>query len=181
MNTRMNATLRIRRSDHLRLAAQVSTVGCSRLFVRQVCASWQIGNEQTGDAELVTSELVSNAIVASELIEPRSGHDSLHSDVKLIRMRLLDLGHSMVIEVWDASPKLPTLIEPSLEAEHGRGLQLVDALGIRWGYYARIGGKVVWCQLALNADVPGRDADDDPEAFQRVVEALQAHPWDERA
>jgi anti-sigma regulatory factor (Ser/Thr protein kinase) len=182
MSTSMDTALCIQRADHLHLAALVSTVACSRLFVRQVCTSWQIGQEQTDDAESLASELVSNAIAASGVTGPRPVHGSLYSDLKLIGMRLLDLGDSMAIEVWDTSSHPPKLIEPSLDAEHGRGLQMVDALSIRWGhYYTHIGIKVVWCQLALNADVSEGGADDDPEAFQRVAEALQAHPWDESA
>jgi hypothetical protein len=175
----MDTTLCIQRADHLHLAALVSTVTCSRLFVRQVCTSWQIGQEQTDDAESLATELVSNAIAASGVTGPRPVQGLPYPDLKLIGMRLLDLGDSIVIEIWDTSSRPPKLIEPSLDAEHGRGLQMVDALSIRWGhYYMRIGTKVVWCQLALNADVSAGGADDDPEAFQRVTEALQAHPWD---
>lgn len=178
----MDTTLCIQRADYLHLAALVSTVGCSRLFIRQVCASWQVDQEQMDVAALLTSELVSNAIAANGVTGPHPMHGSLYSDLKLIGLRLLDLGHSMVIEVWDTSPQPPNVIEPLPDAEHGRGLQLVDALSIRWGYYyARIGGKVVWCQLALNADAPERVTNEDPEAFQRVVEVLRAHPWDEIA
>jgi anti-sigma regulatory factor (Ser/Thr protein kinase) len=181
MKTRVNTTFCIRRSDHMHLPALVSAVGCSRLFVWQVCASWRVDQEQIDDAALLASELVSNAIAACGVTGPQPVHGSLYSDLKLIGIRLLDLGHSMVIEVWDTSLQPPKLIEPTLEAEHGRGLQLVDALSTRWGhYYARIGGKAVWCQLALNSDVPERGAGDDPGAFQRVIEVLRAHPWSSR-
>jgi hypothetical protein len=140
-----------------------------------------VNQERIDDAVLLASELVSNAIAAHEVIEPRPAHGSLDPDVNLVRMRLLDLGISMVIEVWDASPETPKFIEPSLDAVHGRGLQLVDALSIRWGHYASVPGKVVWCQLlALSADEPEVDGDE-PEAYQRVLEELQAHPWNERA
>jgi anti-sigma regulatory factor (Ser/Thr protein kinase) len=181
MNIRMNTTLCIRRSDHLYMPALVSSVACSRLFVRQVCVSWRVDQEQINDATLLTSELVSNAIIASGVTEPSPVQDSRQSDVELIGMRLVDLGHSLVIEVWDTSPRSPKLTQPSLEAEHGRGLQLVDALSIRWGHYTRDDGKVVWCQLALGSDVLERDAVDDPEAFQRVLEVLQAQERDQQA
>jgi anti-sigma regulatory factor (Ser/Thr protein kinase) len=182
MSTSTDTALRIQRADHLHLAALVSTVTCSRLFVRQVCASWQISQTQTDDAELLTSELVSNAIAASGVTGPRRVHGSLYSDVKLIGMRLLDLGDSIAIEIWDTSLRPPKLIAPSPDAEHGRGLHMVDALSIRWGYYfTRIGTKVVWCQLALDADISAGSAGDHPEAFKRVAEVLQAHPWDEIA
>ncbi len=181
MSTAADTELYIHRTDHLGMVALVSTVADSRRFVRRVCASWRVDQEQIQDATLLASELVSNAITASVSAGPSSGHNAPDSDVKSIGMRLVDLGHSLVIEVRDSSSHPPKLTEPSLEAEHGRGLQLVDALSIRWGHYTRGGGKVVWCQLALDTDVPEREAADDLEAVQRVVEVLQANPWDDSA
>ena len=100
----------------------------------------------------------------------------------LIGLRLLALEDSLVIEVWDTSPRPPRLMEPIDLLEHGRGLQLVDALSIRWGYYhAPISGKVVWCQLAINAADLEPGSDGDTEAFERVLEALGSQPWNEHA
>jgi anti-sigma regulatory factor (Ser/Thr protein kinase) len=182
MSTTIDTAVRIRRAEHAHLAALVSTVRCSRLFVRQICASWQLQQDKIDDAELLGSELVSNAITASGVTEPRPVRGSPSADLQLIGLRLLALDDSLVIEVWDTSPRPPRLMEPIDLLEHGRGLQLVDALSIRWGYYhAPIGGKVVWCQLALNADDLCSGAGGDTEAFERVLEALESHPWDEHA
>jgi anti-sigma regulatory factor (Ser/Thr protein kinase) len=182
MSTSVETALCIRRSEHLHLAALVSTVGCSRLFVRQVCASWQLDQEQTDVVELLVSELASNAVVASGVTGPRPVRGLAYADLQLIGIRLLAFDDSLVVEVWDTSPRLPKLIEPSLEAEHGRGLQMVDSLSLRWGYYhARISGKVVWCQVALNASALELSGHDDADEFQRVLEALEAYPWDEHA
>jgi hypothetical protein len=42
-------------------------------------------------------------------------------------------------------------------------------------------GRACGANCGLSADVHEVVADGDPEAFQRVVQALQAHPWDEHA
>jgi anti-sigma regulatory factor (Ser/Thr protein kinase) len=180
MNTSMDTAVCIRRTEHLRLPALVSSVAGSRLFVRQTCKSWQMRQEQIDDAQLLASELVSNAILASGATEPRSTWSLPYADSQLIGLRLLALDGSLVIEVWDSSPRSPKLIERTDLLEHGRGLQLVDALSIRWGHYPRIGGKVVWCQLALDADVYEHETDE-VETYKRVTQALEAYPWDEHA
>jgi anti-sigma regulatory factor (Ser/Thr protein kinase) len=181
MNTSIDTAVCIRRAEHVHLAALVSTVGCSRLFVRQICTSWQVEPEQIDVAELLASELVSNAIAASGVTGPRPVHGLPYANLRLIGVRLLALDDSLVIEVWDTSPRPPELIDTADFSEHGRGLQMVDALSIRWGYYqARIAGKIVWCQLALDADAHEPDADD-ADAFQCFLEALEAYPWDEHA
>ena len=182
MSARLDAALRVRGTEHLRIAAVASAAGCGRLFVRQVCASWQIGQEPSEVAELLASELITNAIVATWDMRARSVRQLPDANVEHIGIRLLAFDDSFVIEVWDSSPELPKLIASSWEAEHGRGLQLVEALSIRWGYYhARFSGKVVWCQLALPATAPAQRATADAEAFQRVLGTVQAHPWDGRA
>jgi anti-sigma regulatory factor (Ser/Thr protein kinase) len=174
MNTALAVAVRIRRTEQLHLAALVSSVGCSRLMVRQICISWQLEQDLIDIAELATSELVSNAVTASGVSGPRSVPGAAFAGVKLVGVRLLELADSLVIEVWDTSPRLPELIQAMDLMEHGRGLQLVDALSIRWGHYAvRTGGKVVFCQLALDDDARAQDADD-AEGQQIMRDALQA-------
>ncbi|WP_253911297.1 ATP-binding protein [Streptomyces sp. CNQ-509] len=49
------------------------------------------------------------------------------------------------IEVHDASDARPRLLTPAETDDHGRGLQLVDALADDWDISGRLGiGKVVW-------------------------------------
>jgi serine/threonine-protein kinase RsbW len=53
------------------------------------------------------------------------------------------------VGVTDSSLVLPVLREPSLTAEHGRGLRLVAALADRWGAGRRrdANEKTVWFEL----------------------------------
>ncbi|MBA2945290.1 ATP-binding protein [Streptomyces himalayensis] len=89
-------------------------------------------------AELVASELVSNAV----------RHTKGPAAIRLRWARgVLRVG------VWDADPRPP---EPAptppavtdADAEGGRGLSLVRARSADWGWYPLTGtGKYVWCEL----------------------------------
>jgi anti-sigma regulatory factor (Ser/Thr protein kinase) len=181
MSTHTGTIPDVCRADQAYLAALVTSVACARLFVRQVCSYWQLDQERIDIAELLVSELASNAVQASGVTELQSVKEPIYAELKLIGVRLLELHDSLVIEVWDTSPQPPMLLQPDEALEHGRGLQIVDALSIRWGHYdARIGGKIVWCQLALN-DTADANGPDDAATFQQIQKALQAHQWDEQA
>jgi anti-sigma regulatory factor (Ser/Thr protein kinase) len=105
---------------------------------------WRL-DELREAAELVVSELVTNAIQATagrQLPAP-------------VRLRLSSDGSRALVEVWDADsrPPQPRPMEvdgvPDLVAESGRGLLLVATLSKRWGWYPerQYGGKVVWAEL----------------------------------
>ena len=126
--------------DFLELGALVSAVPCARLHARQVLWEWGIGN--LGDsAELLVTELITNAVTASR----ETGRDSA------VRLWLLSDSAQILILVWDASPRPPVLTDASDEAEHGRGLMLVDAVSEQWGWYPRedSDGKFVWAITRL--------------------------------
>ena len=97
-------------------------------------------------AELVVSELVTNAIQASTEpdAQPRIG-------IPVVHLRLLTDGSRVVVEVWDSNPQAPVAKQADPEDESGRGLMLVQALCERWGSKAapRWGGKVVWAELPV--------------------------------
>jgi anti-sigma regulatory factor (Ser/Thr protein kinase) len=96
------------------------------------------------DSELLTSELVTNAVKAT------AGQQQA-----AIRLRLSSDSAHVLVEVWDADPQPPApknLTEdgtPDLQEEGGRGLFLVAALSSRWDWYRtrEPPGKVVWCEL----------------------------------
>jgi anti-sigma regulatory factor (Ser/Thr protein kinase) len=181
----VETAFQLRRADHLDLKAEPSAASDGRLFVRAVCAYWCLDAERIDIAELMLSELASNAVQATAIVEANPAHGDGNGDAMLIGVRLLLFERSVVIEVWDASPLPPRLIEPTLEEEHGRGLHIVDALSTAWGYYeASIGGKVVWCELSLDPDAEATPITGwarDPATLQRVLVALQTLTWDEPA
>jgi anti-sigma regulatory factor (Ser/Thr protein kinase) len=121
--------------DFLELGALVSAVPCARLHTRQVLWEWGIGN--LGDStELLVTELIANAVRASREMTRASA----------VRLWLLSDSAQILILVWDASPQPPVLMGVTDEAEHGRGLMLVEAVSQQWGWYSREDddGKFVW-------------------------------------
>ncbi|MCO6008829.1 ATP-binding protein [Actinoallomurus purpureus] len=60
------------------------------------------------------------------------------------------------MEVWDADPHPPVLVDAGDLGENGRGLLLVTALAKAWDYYpsdSPIGGKVVWAEIDLPVEL----------------------------
>ncbi|MEV0618608.1 ATP-binding protein [Nonomuraea sp. NPDC050404] len=128
----------------LPLAAVPNAVPLARVFIRQSLLNWK-RRDLIEDAELLASELVTNAIKAT-----RSFATALsRSRIGMIRVCLIVVDALAVIEVWDPNPVLPVLPENVDHFEEGgRGLLLVDRLAKGWGCRRpRCGGKTVWCQL----------------------------------
>ena len=121
-----------------------------------------------------------NAIKATQDHELPMWPSSPATAVPCVAVRLSFDSQQVLVEVWDANPRLPVPAAASdSESEGGRGLLLVEALSKCWGYYhasqsAGIGngqahqwqpmaapasylesqaatGKVVWCEVALHA------------------------------
>ncbi len=93
--------------------------------------------ELSASAELVVSELITNAIAASRSL------DLIHP----VRLWLLCDTNQVLILVWDASAHPPARMEPGGDADGGRGLMLVEAISKCWDWYSApdmIEGKVVW-------------------------------------
>ncbi|WP_055490976.1 SpoIIE family protein phosphatase [Streptomyces sp. TP-A0356] len=85
-------------------------------------------------AELVVSELVTNAIRYGELP---------------IRLRLIHDQATLICEVSDASHTAPHLRRARTYDEGGRGLLLVAQLTRRWGSRHTAEGKTIWAELSL--------------------------------
>jgi anti-sigma regulatory factor (Ser/Thr protein kinase) len=92
------------------------------------------------DVELITSELVTNAI------QHVSGEPGDTIGVLLVRVC-----HPVAVAVIvsDSSRKVP-IRRPTLAAtsERGRGLQLVEALSSHWGWHPNPSGKAVFAVIA---------------------------------
>lgn len=124
----------------LELGALPGAVPCARLHTRHVLWEWGLTALQD-DTELLVSELVTNAVHASQSLEWMFP----------VRMRLLSDRAQVAIVVWDANPQPPVRANAGADDETGRGLILVDAISERWDWNATpdTGGKVVWCVLTL--------------------------------
>jgi anti-sigma regulatory factor (Ser/Thr protein kinase) len=127
---------------NLELAALPTAVSCTRLHVRSIAREWGLA-DQADVAELVASELATNAIQASERLKIRADLAA----VPVIRISLVSDQTSLVIRVWDACPDMPVHRKASLDQDGGRGLMLVDTLSKEWGTYQKANGKVVWAMV----------------------------------
>lgn len=111
------------------LPCEPRSCGHARAFVGRVCARWGL-NRPARLAELLTSELVANAVV--------------HARTWLaVTVRRFDGG--IELSVRDDGPgQVPGTLA---EDPRGFGLQLVDAMSDAWGCAPIRGGKVVWTRL----------------------------------
>jgi anti-sigma regulatory factor (Ser/Thr protein kinase) len=129
------------------LAAEMSAPRYARAFVPGVLADWGLEHLRE-DAELVASELVTNALRVSCAAGPASCTASPLRRA-MIRVRLVLLEGSLIIEVWDqvvARPAPARATDP--DAENGRGMLIVEALSAQWNSYDPAeGGKWVWAEL----------------------------------
>jgi|HubBroStandDraft_6_1064221.scaffolds.fasta_scaffold373869_2 anti-sigma regulatory factor (Ser/Thr protein kinase) len=125
----------------LELGAFPSAVPCARGHVRTVALEWGL-SDLADTAELLASELVTNAVQASGRLKPAD-----RAAIPVVRIWLVSDRISMVIHVWDASGELPTRKDTGPDEEGGRGLMLVDTLGKEWGSYQKAQGKVVWVMI----------------------------------
>jgi anti-sigma regulatory factor (Ser/Thr protein kinase) len=98
-------------------------------------------------AELVISELVTNAVRAST--DERGHPRYANGRMPVIQVRMLADGVRLLLEVWDMAPALPVVRQAAAADEAGRGLQLVDTLTSRWHWQTVPGwpGKCVWAEL----------------------------------
>lgn len=129
--------------SHLELAALPSAVPCARGHVRSVARKWGLAG-LADTAELLASELVTNAVRASERFKLRADV----AVVPVVRLWLLSDRVSLVIQAWDGDEEMPVRKDAGFDAESGRGLMLVESLGRDWGAYRKAEGKVVWVMIA---------------------------------
>jgi len=134
--------------SYLELAPLPSAVPCARLHARQVL--WEWGLAGLGDAaELAVSELVTNGVQAGEGLTGSRYGGRWTPGVPPVRLWLQSDEHRALVQVWDGNDRMPQQCEPDLDAEHGRGLLLVQSLSEDFGVYQLEGssGKVVWATL----------------------------------
>jgi anti-sigma regulatory factor (Ser/Thr protein kinase) len=134
--------------SNIRLVAVLTAVGLSREYVRQTLRLWQVA-EQIDSAELVVSELVTNAVKSIGITEPSPKWERVTAQ-HVIGVQLRLVGASLYVEVWDRGDGSPVVPQQSADAEGGRGLFLVESVSKRWGIHRpSVGGKTVWAELSL--------------------------------
>ncbi|UCM86993.1 ATP-binding protein [Streptomyces marincola] len=127
-----------RRGERFELPALAASVAAARSRIALRVGHWGLPDTIKDTAELVISELFTNAIV--------------HTDSDVVRCRIEATGAlRLLIEVTDQGPGLAKRAPhpADADAEHGRGLLLLDALAARWGVIApdRATGCTVWAEI----------------------------------
>jgi anti-sigma regulatory factor (Ser/Thr protein kinase) len=135
--------------SYLELAALPSAVPCARLHARALLWEWGLPDSD-GTAELVVSELTTNAVEASAGLTGSRYDGRWSPGMPPVRVWLCSDRQRVVAAVWDGSDRRPAravLDDP--EGERGRGLLLVETLSAEWGVLTpeRSNGKVVWAVL----------------------------------
>ncbi|HYZ57042.1 MAG TPA: ATP-binding protein [Streptosporangiaceae bacterium] len=143
---------------HLELGALPGAVPCARLHTRHVV--WECGlTDLTEAAELIVSELVTNAVQASAAAGLWLPGDDGPARLRCVWLWLASNERQLLVEVGDTSPRPPRPAEERSDVEGGRGLLLIEAVSLRWGHYSpggsagNAGGrgrairKIVWAVL----------------------------------
>lgn len=148
----------------------------ARAFVRWQLAVWELP-QLLDNAELITSELVTNAVSATNAVRtPPMASSMFPVALRMVAVRLRVSSGSLFVEVWDVSSRVPVAEESGELGESGRGLALIGALSKKWGHHvAPDRGKIVWCELALPAWRPPRC---EPQSLPRRI---RSHPVAQRA
>ncbi|WP_266582201.1 ATP-binding protein [Streptomyces sp. NBC_00365] len=135
-----------------RLSRCRRSVPRSRAALHAVLGGWGVSQDVLESAELVLSELVTNALRVRVPSDRQVGARIARSlEDGLLRL-----------EVSDAGSGRPEVQAPGDEETGGRGLLLVEALAHRWGVEERTGGigKTVWAELKapdIVAEPDGRE------------------------
>jgi anti-sigma regulatory factor (Ser/Thr protein kinase) len=125
---------RVMTTDEVRcqFPAELDAPGKARHLVADALGAWGHGGLLLDDAQLVVTELATNAVVHAR---------SPFTVVAEAR------GCGVRLSVHDVSPVQPTLRDQEVMAFSGRGLHLVAAIAVDWGVERTAAGKAVWAEL----------------------------------
>jgi len=118
-----------------------ASVPVARWHVRDALGSHELG-EFAEDAAIITSELVANAV-----------QHACRNGAATIEVTLTSAGNrtAVTVMVSDSCSQGPVKRETLADDAQGRGLQIVEALSVHWGWRCEDGGKAVFAVLAREA------------------------------
>ncbi|WP_432497245.1 SpoIIE family protein phosphatase [Kineococcus gypseus] len=119
----------------LPLTADARAVAQARWFLRTALTAWGAG-DLLDEAELVLSELVTNAVVHTE-------------SAAAVQLRYDRAARRLTLSVQDRSTRHPRQRHAGADALGGRGLGIVEAVADDWGVSVEGDGKTVWAELAV--------------------------------
>jgi hypothetical protein len=104
----------------------------ARGHLSALLTAWGLAGDHGDSALNVMNELIENAV------EHGGG---------LLGVAVSRDGHAVKVSVLDGSTEPPTVRPRNPLAARGRGLQIVDALALSWGYLVHDFGKTVWASM----------------------------------
>ncbi|MCC2336296.1 ATP-binding protein [Cellulomonas wangsupingiae] len=121
--------------DEVVLTAERTTPRQARHWVMRAVAGAGVGGASNQVIELLTGELVTNAVIHGPAGEP-------------VRVAVRVDGYVVRVAVTDRGGGVPQVRHPEPTAASGRGMALVEALSTVWGS-ARLpdGGTTVWFEV----------------------------------
>jgi hypothetical protein len=129
--------------DCQELPAVPESVRLARRRAREALYSWRLPPHGIDNSELLVSEIVTNAIRYGGSQRSRS---SGSHEVDRITVVLRYMPDELTIEVSDSNQVPPVLSVPDISAPGWRGLNIINDLSRKWGYYnLPPSGKTVYC------------------------------------
>jgi two-component sensor histidine kinase len=118
------------------LSSVAESVPRARAMVREAGAD--LPRHVVEDAELLVSEIVSNAV-------QHGGPD--------VRLTLLVDDSTLTVQVYDGGSGLPVVRNTGPEVPSGRGLRMVQSVSSAWGIEVEDGrpGKTVWFRVSASS------------------------------
>ncbi len=113
-----------------------TSVGEARSWVDAFLVEHLIENGMRDDAQLVVSELMTNAL--------------MHGEGSLV-LRAAITGNAIQVSVTDSGDELPEVLPLDPTRIGGLGLVVVDRIASDWGVAPFPGGKTVWAALSLSS------------------------------
>jgi anti-sigma regulatory factor (Ser/Thr protein kinase) len=127
-------------ADTVVLPADPASTRGGRRHVAARCREHQVPQGVADEAVLITSELVTNAVL--------HGRSAVAVTVVVTTTAA---GGVLRVAVDDDNSRHPAVKEEDAAALDGRGLHIVDALADRWGVSDRGVGKTVWFEIVFTA------------------------------
>jgi anti-sigma regulatory factor (Ser/Thr protein kinase) len=129
----------VKQQATLELVPTLRAPRAARAFVAETLTAWNAQAAEIEAAQLVVSELVTNAVLHA------ADSPTISVDLRLadgvVRVLVSDGGLGEPYRTPHSDPRT---------SETGRGVWLVDAFAERWGTEMRgRDGKTVWCELSI--------------------------------
>lgn len=126
-------------SERLLLPADPSSIARARHWAASLARRVHAGPATERTVELLTSELLTNAVV----------HTGSHAPISVCAQLRDD---AVRVAVTDTDPTLPVVRPTSPGRPGGNGMRIVDTLSSTWGVDLHPGvGKTVWFEAAVGS------------------------------